>query len=92
MKQIASYKWVRSFLKDNPTIAIRKSQNLNPARAQKLNKFIVDDHFKTLGAVLKKHNLLETPEKIFNMDEKGCGLNLHKEPKVLAQKGPHCGK
>lgn len=55
-----------NFLKDNPTTAVRKSQNLNPARAQKLNKFIVDDHSNNFKSVLAKNNLLANLERIFN--------------------------
>ncbi|CAH1364933.1 unnamed protein product [Tenebrio molitor] len=87
VKQIASHKWVRKFLKENPTVSIRKSQNLNPARAQKLNRYIVEDHFRKLQTVFEDNEIFGKPEKLFNMDEKGCRLNLHKEPKVLAKKG-----
>lgn len=60
---------------------------MNPARSQKLNRFIVKDYFETL------HNLLETfgfkysPDRLFNMDEKGCRLTLHHQQSVLALKG-----
>lgn len=87
IKCIASHLWARTFLKKNPTISVRKSQNLNPARAQKLNKFIVQDHFQKLKSLLEEHNILGKPERLYNMDEKGCRLNLHKEPRVLAKKG-----
>ena len=87
IKQIASYKWARKFLKDNPIISIRKSQNLNPARAQKLNKHVVADHFDKISTIFEENDIFGKPERLFNMDEKGCRLNLHKEPKVLAQKG-----
>lgn len=78
---------MKGFLKRNPEVAKRKAQRLNYARAQKLNKFIVDDHFQKLKAIFDEHNLFNCPEKIFNVDEKGCRLHFHKEPKVLAQKG-----
>lgn len=50
--------------------------NLNPARAQKLNKFIVEDHFKTIRGLLEANNLFGKPEPLFNMNEKGCRLNF----------------
>lgn len=30
---------------------------------------------------------MKVPEKMFNMNEKGCHLQLHKEPTVLTKKG-----
>lgn len=32
-------------------------------------------------------NILQKPQRIYSMDEKGCRLSLHKSPAVLAQKG-----
>lgn len=43
-KGVAGKDWLYSFLKRNPNLSRRKAQLMNPARAQKLNKFIVDDH------------------------------------------------
>ncbi|KAF2890777.1 hypothetical protein ILUMI_15396 [Ignelater luminosus] len=74
-------------MQTNPETVLRKAERLNPARAQKLNKLIVEDHFGKLKAILTKHDLLNFPERIFNMDENGCRLQLHKDPRALAQKG-----
>ncbi|XP_063219165.1 tigger transposable element-derived protein 1-like [Bacillus rossius redtenbacheri] len=86
-KETAGRYWLNNFLARNPEISKRKAQRLNPARAQKLNKFIVGDHFEKLQNVLAENKFLNFPEKIFNMDEKGCRLQLHKDPEVLAKKG-----
>ncbi|XP_050500738.1 uncharacterized protein LOC126880734 [Diabrotica virgifera virgifera] len=40
-KEKAGRYWLKGFMERNPQIRVRKAQNLNPARAQKLNKFIV---------------------------------------------------
>ena len=71
----------------NPDLRIRKAQNLNPVRAQKLNKIVVQKHFQEISKLYLKYEMFGKPSKIFNLDEKGCRLNLHKEPKVLAKKG-----
>lgn len=71
----------------NKHISERKAQHLNPARAQKLNKCIVGDYFNTMRNVVTETGLWGRPECIYNMDEKGTRLTLHKQPKVLAQKG-----
>ncbi|CAH2100623.1 unnamed protein product [Euphydryas editha] len=47
-KRVAGVDWLRSFLKRNPSISKRKPQIMNPARAQKLNKPIVQQHFQTI--------------------------------------------
>lgn len=86
-KDLAGRYWLKGFLERNPDVRKRKAQRLNPARAQKLNKFIVSDHFEKLKKILNVNNLMTSPEKIFNMDEKGCRLQLHKDPEVLAKKG-----
>lgn len=86
-KDTAGRKWFNSFLKRNPEVARRKAQRLNPGRAQKLNQFIVADHFAKLKEIFIKYDFFQFPERVFNMDEKGCRLHLHKDPRVLAQKG-----
>ena len=78
---------MRGFLGRNTEVAKRKSERMNPARAMKLNKFIVNDYFTKLRKVLVEMNLMTFPERIFNMDEKGCRLHLHKDPAVYAKKG-----
>lgn len=84
---MAGKDWLRGFLKRHPEIARRKAQNLNEARAQKLNKFIVDDYFTKLKTVLDAENLMHKPERIYNLDEKGIRLCLHKSATVMAGKG-----
>ncbi|CAG4981161.1 unnamed protein product [Parnassius apollo] len=79
--------WLRGFLRRHPNISKRKAQNLNPARAQKLNKAVVSDYFAKLKDLMKKYDLMKKPERIYNIDEKGCQLNLHKTPQVLAERG-----
>lgn len=71
----------------NPQIRVRKAQNLNPSGAQKLNKFIVDDHFTKLEGIMRFLNIMEHPERIYNIDEKGCRFCLHHQQKALAAKG-----
>ncbi|CAH2090234.1 unnamed protein product [Euphydryas editha] len=75
--KVAGKDWFKNFMKRHPDISRRKAQFMNPARAQKLNKFIVDDHFQRLNDVYDKLDLKTHPEKIYNMDEKGCRLTIH---------------
>lgn len=74
-------------MKRHSEISVRKAQFMNPARAQKLNKFIVNDHFENLKDIYDKFDLNDHTERIYNMDEKGCRLTVHYQQSVLAQKG-----
>ncbi|KAJ8935738.1 hypothetical protein NQ314_012663 [Rhamnusium bicolor] len=77
--------WLNGFMQRNPQIRPRKAQNLNPARAQKLNKFIVNDNFIKLEEIMRAMNIIDKPERN-NIDEKDCRLCLHHQQKVLARK------
>ncbi|XP_064292309.1 uncharacterized protein LOC135309819 [Plodia interpunctella] len=86
-KNAAGKKWLRLFLKRHPELARRKAQMMNPARAQKLNKDIVRDHFSKYKSVLDKLGMEHKPESIYNIDEKNCRISLHHQQEVLTAKG-----
>lgn len=86
-KNIAGKKWLRNFVKRNPEISLRKAQIMNPARAQKLNKPIVTNHFDTIKKIYDELDIPNHPERLYNTDEKGCRLTLHHQQQVLAAKG-----
>ena len=86
-KSSAGRKWLKGFLKRNPSISLRKAQSMNPGRAAKLNPHIVKDYFDKLKAVMEEYELFDKPHCIFNMDEKGCRLTLHHQQQVMAQRG-----
>lgn len=87
LKKIAGKKWLKCFYSRHPDIAKRRAQKLNLARAQKINREVVDDYFKKLRTTLIEKNFQGKPSQIYNMDEKGCQLTLHHQQTVLAQKG-----
>lgn len=86
-REMAGRFWLSGFLNRHPQIRNRKAQSMNPARAQKLNKFIVNDHFAKLKEILNNIDIMDKPQCIYNMDEKGCRLALHHQQTVLAKKG-----
>lgn len=86
-KNAAGKKWLRLFLKRHPELARRKAQMMNPARAQKLNKDIVSDHFSKYKSVLDRLGIEHKPESIYNIDEKNCRISLHHQQEVLTAKG-----
>ncbi|CAG5039045.1 unnamed protein product [Parnassius apollo] len=86
-KNIAGKKWLKNFVKRNPEISLRRAQLMNPARAQKLNKYIVQQHFNAIKTIYEDLNICNHPERLYNMDEKGCRLTIHHQHKVFAAKG-----
>lgn len=60
---------------------------MDPARAQKLNKPIVEDHLKKVRELYDELSIDQHPERVYNVDEKGCRLTVHKQQQVLAEKG-----
>ena len=57
----AGEKWFRPFMQRWPELRRWKAQHMNPVRAQKLNQFIVRDHFLKLKETLKILNFLINP-------------------------------
>lgn len=60
---------------------------MNPARAQKINKLIVKHHFEEVKKLYEELDIIAYPERLYNMDEKGCRITVHKQNVVLAEKG-----
>lgn len=84
---ITGRKWYLAFMKRHPNLSKRKAQFMNPARAQKLNRFIINDYFQKLEDVYDEKNLWQTPHRIYNLDEKGCRLTIHHQQDVITKKG-----
>lgn len=61
---IAGRKWLKNFLARNKDISKRKAQLMNPARAQKLNKPIVERHFKAIREMYDDLRIDENPERL----------------------------
>lgn len=56
-------------------------------QAQKLNRVVVRDYFNKLKETLTQHDVIDKPERIFNVDEKGCQLSLHHQPQAPSERG-----
>ncbi|KAJ8879197.1 hypothetical protein PR048_019803 [Dryococelus australis] len=80
-------KWLRLFLKRHPDIANRQTQSMNHGLASKMNQFIVSYHFQKFREILLENGLMERPEMIYNICEKGVRLTIHDEQNVLARRG-----
>lgn len=84
--EMAGEDWLRSFLRRNSDLSVRKSEGVSLARARGMNKKDVADYFELLGNILEEHNLFDKPGNVFNMDESGLQLNNRPEH-VIAAKG-----
>ncbi|KAF8589427.1 hypothetical protein K439DRAFT_1280750, partial [Ramaria rubella] len=68
-----SQKRVSCFLqKHSEELEAGKGKGLDPKRARAFRKPVVTNHFKMLGDMIKKYDIL--PENIYNKDEKGLQL------------------
>ena len=85
-KRIAGRAWVEGFLHRYPMIASHKAQNLNPGIAQNFNRFIVNDFFAKLKMTMEELGVMNKPECIYIVDEKGRRLCLDKQSLVMIQK------
>ena len=80
----AGRKWLKGFLKRNPSISIRKARNLSIARAMGANPTVIGNWFKLLKEIKDKCEIV-SPSQIWSGDETGV-QNVPKEVKVLGAK------
>lgn len=75
----ASEDWLFGFLKRNPSLALRKPENISVSRVKALNKAAVEIYFTNLRNLYAKYNFL--PKDVYNLDESGITTVLD-TPKV----------
>lgn len=83
---MTGFAWLRSFLERNPELSIRQAEGLSLCRARGMNREDVKKFFELLDRIMEKHNFLENPSCVFNMDETGVQL-INKPSKVVTTKG-----
>lgn len=74
--------WFYAFMKRWPDLKLAKPQKLQMSRAKSASREAIDSYFHELGTVLQQNNLLESPERIFNIDETGISME-HAPPKIV---------
>lgn len=83
--------WLR-FMQRWPKLALRKGDALAQPRANAVTSSNLKHYFSLLEETLKNNDLLDTPTRIYNMDESGLPLD-HKPSKVITLRGTkkvHC--
>ena len=74
--------WFRSFVTKWPEIRVLKPRGLEVARAKAASAPVVEKYFTELEDVIKANGLEESPQLIYNVDEKGFSQN-HSPPAVV---------
>ncbi len=83
--------WLR-FMQRWPKLTLRKGDALAQPRAKAVNATTFSNYFDLLKKTLTTHHLLDSPNRIYTMDETGLPLD-HKPAKVVTLKGAkkvHC--
>ena len=74
--------WFYDFIKRWPNLKVAKPQKLAILRAKSASRETINNYYSEHGTILKANNLLNKPERIFNIDETGISTE-HQPPKVV---------
>ncbi|XP_041372513.1 uncharacterized protein LOC121385794 [Gigantopelta aegis] len=80
-----SLQWFYSFMKRWPELKVQKPRSLEIMRAKATSEETVNIYFNELETILNKYNLKNSPQSIYNIDEKGIVEN-HKPPSVVSSR------
>ena len=78
-----SRKWFRGFMKRWPDLIVTKPRSLANYRAKAASQTNISEYFKRLHLVLTKLDLLDKPQCIYNVDEKGTQTE-HSPPYIVS--------
>jgi hypothetical protein len=81
-KEHLSQGWMYSFLYRWEELKVVKPQCLSLSRAKSASKENIDKYFQELNSILTEHDLKQSPQRIFNIDESGFSTE-HKPPKIV---------
>ncbi|XP_047994772.1 uncharacterized protein LOC125232964 [Leguminivora glycinivorella] len=88
-KRVAGWNWWVSF-KNRHGLSLRplrQPENLSAGRAVCSNEIVLNDFYEKLEKTFKDHDLMDSPERIWNCDETGL-MYVHKPEKIVT----HIGK
>jgi len=75
-------KWFRGFMSRWPELRVLKALGLEMQPAKATTVQCVQSYYRELAAILTKFDLVDRPEGIYNVDEKGLSTR-HKPPSVV---------
>jgi len=76
-KPVVSYGWFQRFMQRQPQLSYQKGDPTANVRMNCLNREVITDYFALLNDVLTGNQLLNSPSKIYNVDETGMVLDSH---------------
>ena len=84
--KVFSMNWFYGFISRWPELRVIKPSSLSEQRAKCASEESLINYFEELNTIIKKYNLANKPEHIYNIDEKG--INTEYRPQnVVAAKG-----
>ena len=78
--------WYARFMERQPHLTLRRGDPIASVRMECTSKEIMEDYFALLKSTLTEHELLNKPNRIYNVDETGMPLD-HRLPKVATSIG-----
>jgi hypothetical protein len=84
-KDSLSTVWFYAFLKRHPDLKIVQPQKLEISRAKGASHEKIENYFRELREILTENDLLDKPERIYNIDETGISTQ-HTPPKIVCDK------
>ena len=78
--------WFTRFMKRQPQLSLRKGDPTAKVRMDYLTKVMMDKLFDLLKDTLVENNLIESLNRIYNVDETGIQLN-HSALKIVTGRG-----
>ena len=81
-----SHGWFQRFMQRQPHLSYRKGDPTANVRMNCLTKQVMSDYFDLLKEVLTTNQLLDSPSRIYNVDETGITLDGH-APRVVDKRG-----
>ena len=83
---VASHGWFVRFMQRQPQLSVRKGDPTANVRMECLTEEVISDYFALLKEEMTKGNFMNSPNRIYNVDETGISLDGH-APRVIALKG-----
>ena len=74
----AGRRWFDGFRRRHPNLTLRSAQSLSFLRAKATNPQVIEDFFGKLGSIYARLNILTKPMQVYNVDECGVNVTLHK--------------
>ena len=75
--------WFYNFMNRWPELKLVQPSTLEVARARCVSEETVNKYYENLEEILVKYDLKDSPERIYNIDEKGIS-SKHRVPKVVS--------